>query len=147
MVDSGMLTQAKKAAPPSASDPHKLSRKQTTRIAVKTREGGVLFIAPADVFAVVAQGNYVMLQGESGSHHMRESISVMEGKLKPFGFVRIHRSVLVNKFWVEEIRPDGPGKYLLRLRNDREFNVTRTYKQNLKSLAELWLGNGALHDA
>ncbi|MHB8485182.1 MAG: LytR/AlgR family response regulator transcription factor [Candidatus Acidiferrales bacterium] len=137
---SSMLTQPKTATAPSATDSHELSRKQAVRIAVKTK-GGTLFIGSADVLAVVAQGNYVLLVRESGSHHLRESISVMEEELKAYGFVRIHRSVLVNKVWVDEIRPYAPRKYLLRLKNGKEFTVTRTYKGNLKSLGELWLGN------
>lgn len=139
-----MLTQPKKATAPSATDSHELSHKQAARIAVKTKRG-TLFIGSADVLAVVAQGNYVLLVCESGSHHLRESISMMEEKLKAYGFVRIHRSVLVNKVWVDEIRPYAPTKYLLRLKNDKEFIVTRTYKGNLKSLAELWLGNDTFH--
>jgi DNA-binding LytR/AlgR family response regulator len=135
-----MLTQPKKATAPSATGSHKLSREQAARIAVKTRRG-VLFIGSADVVAVISQGNYVLLLCESGSHHLRESISVMEEKLKAYGFVRIHRSVLVNKLWVDEIRPYAPRKYLLRLKNGKEFTVTRNYKGNLKSLAELWIGN------
>ncbi|MGB6625308.1 MAG: LytTR family DNA-binding domain-containing protein, partial [Candidatus Acidiferrales bacterium] len=100
----------------------------------------------ADVLAVVAQGNYVLLACECCSHHLRESISVMEEKLKAYGFVRIHRSVLVNKVWVDEIRPYAPRKYLLRLKNGKEFTVTRSYKGNLKSLAELWIGNDTFQE-
>ncbi|HEV2288011.1 MAG TPA: LytTR family DNA-binding domain-containing protein [Candidatus Acidoferrales bacterium] len=143
------LTDIEKDATSSAPNPQKPSpsRKQTTRIALKTRAGGVVFIASADVLAVVAQGNYVLLQRESGSYHLRESISAMEEKLKPFGFVRIHRSILVNKSWVEEIRPHAPGKYLLRLRNGQDYTVTRSYRMNLKFLAELWLGNDTFQGA
>lgn len=141
---SSMLTQPPKATALSAIDFHELSRKQAARIAVKTK-GGTLFIGSSDVVAVVAQGNYVLLVCESGSHRLRESISEMEEKLKAYGFVRIHRSVLVNKVWVDEIRPYAPTKYLLRLKNGKEFIVTRTYKGNFKSLAELWLGNDTFH--
>lgn len=137
-----ILTQHKKATAPSATDSHKLSREQAARIAIKTK-GGILFIGSADVLAVVAQGNYVLLLCESGSHHLRESISVMEEKLKAYGFVRIHRSVLVNKAWVDKIGPCAPRKYLLRLKNGKEFTITRNYKGNLKSLAEIWIGNVA----
>jgi two-component system, LytTR family, response regulator len=140
-----MLTQGKKATAPSAAYFHKLSHEQAARIAVKTG-GGILFIGSADILAVVAQGNYVLLVCESGSHHLRESIFVMEEKLKAYGFVRIHRSVLVNRVWVDEIRPCAPRKYLLRLKNGKEFTATRTYKRNLKSLAELWIGNDTFQD-
>ena len=88
----------------------------------------------------MAQGNYVLLQCEAGSYCLRESISEMAEKLEFYGFVRIHRSALVNSLWVEEMSPRPTGEYLLRLRSGRAFRATRTYRKNLKLLAELWLG-------
>jgi DNA-binding LytR/AlgR family response regulator len=115
---------------------------RSTRIAIKN-QGRIQFIDPGEVFAIVAQGNYVLLQREAGAYCLRESISAMAEKMEAYGFVRIHRSALVNRSWVEEVSPHLAGECLLRLRGGREFKVTRTYKRNLKSLAELWLGNDA----
>jgi two-component system LytT family response regulator len=119
----------------------KLSRSQpnSAKIAIKAK-GRILFINPGDVLAVQAEGNYVLLQRDSGSYLLRESISVMAEKLKPYGFIRIHRSVLVNTSFVEEIKPYSTGEYGLRVKGGKEFTVTRTYKKNLKSLAEFWIG-------
>jgi hypothetical protein len=48
---------------------------------------------------------------------------------------------------VEEIRPYSTGEYGLRVKGGKEYTVTRTYKKNLKSLAEFWIGAGAFfHD-
>lgn len=100
-----------------------------------------------DVAAVQAEGNYVLLKRETGSYLLRESISSIAEKLEVYGFIRIHRSVLVNTTFVEEIRPISTGEYGLRLRGGKEYTVTRTYKKNLKSLAEFWIGTGTLfHD-
>lgn len=113
--------------------------RQFPRIGIKAH-GRLLFIDPAVVIAVQAEGNYVLLQWESGSHLLRESISVMEEKLKPYGFIRIHRSVVINGSFVEEIQPRLSGEYRLRIKGGKEYTVTRTYKRNLKSLAEFWVG-------
>jgi DNA-binding LytR/AlgR family response regulator len=121
-------------------EPHKPSR--SARIAIK-HQGRILFVNPNDVLAVVAQGNYVLLQRESGSYCLRGSISAMAGKLACFGFVRLHRSVVVNRLWVEEIRPHLGGECLVRLKGGKEFTVSRTWRKNLGLLAELWLGNDA----
>jgi two-component system LytT family response regulator len=117
----------------------KLNQVQSTRIAIKAK-GRVLFIDPGDVVAVQAQGSYVLLQRGSGSYLLRESISGMADKLEPYGFIRIHRSVLVNMSFVEEIQPWVTGEYGLRLKGGREYKVTRTYKGNLRSLADVWIG-------
>lgn len=113
----------------------------SAKIAIKSG-GRILFIDPADIFVVQAEGNYVLLQREKGSDLLRESISTIAEKLKPYGFVRIHRSILVNAAFVQDIRPCTTGEYQLRLRDGREYTVTRTYKQNLRSLASFWIGTG-----
>jgi len=119
-----------------------LARRPSTRIAIKVN-GGIRLINPGDVVAVLAEGNYVLLQQESSSYLLRESISAVAEKLESFGFVRIHRSVIVNSAFVEEIKSYPTGEYGLRVKGGKEYTVTRTYKENLKSLAEFWIGTGA----
>jgi DNA-binding LytR/AlgR family response regulator len=112
---------------------------KSPKIAIKT-QGRILFIDPMDVVIVEAQGNYVLLQRHSGSYLLRESISTMAEKLKPYGFIRIHRSVIVNSSYVEEIQPWTTGEYALRIKGGKEYTVSRTYKNNLRSLAHFWVG-------
>ncbi len=115
-----------------------LPQHRAARIAIKAN-GRILFIDPSDVLVVQAEGNYVLLEREAGSHLLRESISVMAKKLKPYGFLQIHRSVLVNASYVEEIQPHATGEYGLRLKGGKEYTVTRTYKANLSGLAATWI--------
>lgn len=119
---------------------NEISQRRTAIIAIKNN-GRILFINLCDVLTAVAQGNHVLLQCQSGSYRLCGSISAAAEELETYGFVRIHRSVLVNRSWVLEIRVSRTGGYVLRLRNGKEFTITRTYKKNLKSLAEVWLGN------
>jgi two-component system LytT family response regulator len=111
------------------------------RVAIKVK-GKILFINLSDVVAVQAEGDYVSLQRDASSYLLRESISAVAAQLEPRGFIRIHRSILVNTAFVEEIRPFSTGEYGLRVKGGKEYTVTRTYKKNLKSLAEFWLGGG-----
>jgi two-component system, LytTR family, response regulator len=112
------------------------------RIAIKTK-GIILFLNPEEVVSISARGNYVLLERESGSHMLRETISVMAEKMVTYGFVQIHRSILINRRFVEEIRPFLTGDYGLRLKTGKELTVTRTYKKNLKALAEFWVGGAS----
>jgi DNA-binding LytR/AlgR family response regulator len=116
-----------------------LAMEKSARIAIKAKKS-ILFIDTADVIAVEAKGKYVLLLHTASSHMLRESISTMEEKLTLHGFVRIHRSVLVNAALVEEMHPLSTGEYVLRLLGGRKFTVTRTYKQNLQVLAQFWIG-------
>jgi two-component system LytT family response regulator len=116
------------------------------RVAIKVK-GKILFINLNDVVAVQAEGDYVSLQQDASSYLVRELISAVAEQLEPRGFIRIHRSILVNTSFVEEIRPYSTGEYGLRVKGGKEYTVTRTYKKNLKSLAEFWIGAGAFfHD-
>ena len=109
------------------------------RIAIKAK-GRILLIDAAEVIAVEAKGNYVLLHHRANSHMLRETIATMQEKLNPLGFVRIHRSALVNAALVEEIQPWSTGEYVIRMRSGREYTVTRTYKKNMQFLAHLWIG-------
>jgi len=106
--------------------PQKSSPQKREKIAIKVN-GRIRFIAPDDVMAVHAEGNYVLLQADAGSYLLRVSISSIAGKLRPYGFLRIHRSVLVNASFVEELQPLPTGEYTLRIKGGKEYTVTRTY--------------------
>jgi two-component system, LytTR family, response regulator len=116
------------------SDFQKVSQQRPKRIAIKV-QGRILFINPAEVVFVQAEGNYVLLQTVNGTYLLRESMSQVEQKLEPYGFIRIHRSVIVNSAFVKEYQPCYTGEYSLKLLNGKEFTVTRTYKKNLRQLA------------
>ena len=115
------------------------------KIAIKTK-GKILLIHPGEILAVEAEGNYVLLRRTADSYLLRESISTMAEKLQPYGFIRIHRSVLVNASSVEELQPGTNGEYVLRLAGGKEYMVSRTYKNNLKSLAHSWIGTDSFVD-
>jgi two-component system LytT family response regulator len=93
---------------------------------------------------VQAEGNYVSLRPRTNPHLVHASLSSMAEKLKPYGFIRIHRSVVVNISAVEEIQPLPTGEYRLRVKGGKQYLVTRTYKHNLRDLAQLWVGSERL---
>lgn len=111
------------------------------KIAIKSK-GNILFVDSAQIAFVEAQGNHVLFKGPSESHLLRESISRVARKLEPCGFIRIHRSMLVNTSFVEGIRSraNSVGEHVLYLRGGTELTVSRTYKTNLKSIAQFWVG-------
>ena len=112
---------------------------EVARIAIKAK-GRVLFVHPIDVVVAKAQGNYVALVHKSGSYLVRETMVTAEQKLAPLGFVRIHRSTLVNSTLVKDLRRDNTGTYVLRTTDGSEHPVGRAYKGNLKVIARSWMG-------
>ena len=81
-----------------------------------------------------------MLQHKSSARLLRESISTVEEKFRGRGFIPIHRSVLVNAAKVEEVRRLSTGERSLRLRNGKEYTVTRTYRRNLRNVSPTRIG-------
>jgi two-component system LytT family response regulator len=132
-------TQAERAAQLMGTLQKMQSTRKSNRIAIKA-DGRIVFLDPAEIMSVEAEGNYVLLQRQSGSYLLREAISVVAKKLAPFGFLRIHRSVMVNAAYVAEIHPWYTGEYVLKMKNGKEYSVTRTYKRNLGTITEHWIG-------
>jgi DNA-binding LytR/AlgR family response regulator len=117
-----------------------VAKPQPLRIAIKAK-GKIFFMEIGGIFAVHAEANYASLRYQAGAYLLRESLSSIAVKLKPYGFIQIHRSVLVNVSLVDEIWPSSTGEYRLRIRNGKEYVVTRRYKDNLRDLAYVWLGS------
>ena len=71
---------------------------------------------------------------------LRGLMGEIEEKLKPFGFIRIHRSVVINMRVIKDVQPQATGDYLLRTTVGRDFTVTRKYKSNLSHVMALTVG-------
>jgi DNA-binding LytR/AlgR family response regulator len=113
----------------------------SAKIAIKTK-AGIVFVRPSDLMAAKAQGNYVLLQQMNSTHLLREQISVLAEQLEPYGFMRIHRSALINSAYVEAMVPQVSGEYSIRMKNGEKYNVARSYRNQVKELGVLWLGGG-----
>jgi hypothetical protein len=81
------------------------------------RDGAKLTRVPiADILAVSSAGNYVeFVLADSRRLLMRLSLSALETELGPLGFLRTHRSWLVNVKRVTALKPAGSGDYEVEL--------------------------------
>lgn len=69
-----------------------------------------------DILAVTSAGNYVeFLLADGRRLLMRASLQAMEAELAPRGFLRTHRSWLVNSRKVTALKPEGSGDYTVEL--------------------------------
>lgn len=80
-------------------------------------DGGRVIRAPvADILAVASAGNYVEVHLADGRKPlMRSALSAMEADLAGKGFVRTHRSWLVNAARVTGLKPEGSGDWTVEL--------------------------------
>jgi len=93
------------------------------RILVRSAER-ILFLRPAEIVRAEAAGNYVVLHAGKEQHIIRETISALEARLAPAGFMRISRSALVNLACIREIQPGGSGRYSLLLKDGTRLDMT-----------------------
>ena len=69
-----------------------------------------------DIFAIASAGNYVEFVLRDGRRMlMRSPLSALELELAARGFVRTHRSWLVNAEQVTALKPEGSGDYAVEL--------------------------------
>ena len=78
-----------------------------------------------------AAGNYIRIQAGSDAHMIRDKIGDMEERLQSAGFIRIHRSTLVNAERIREMHPLFNGDQTVVLSNGRKLTMSRTYRESV----------------
>jgi two-component system, LytTR family, response regulator len=94
----------------------------------------ILPLRVADIWAVVASGNYVSLQTKAKSWLVRDTLSQIEVRFAKLGFVRIHRSVLINIERIAELQPLPNGEYDVILQDGKSFRLSRSYRDAVKRI-------------
>jgi len=72
------------------------------------------------------------------SHLLRETMNSLEQKLDPAKFLRIHRSRIIRKACIVELRGIENREYVVKLSDGSEHRSSRTYADRL----EEWLTSG-----
>jgi two-component system, LytTR family, response regulator len=116
-----------------ASSGKDLLPSMTDRIPVKTH-GRVMIVNVAEIDWVEADGDYVSVHVGAKSWLLRETIAAAEARLALSGFVRIHRSTLVNIHRVRELLPLSKGEFTVVLCDGRELKLSRNYRFALERL-------------
>jgi two-component system, LytTR family, response regulator len=103
------------------------------------QRGRVLVLRPNEIDWIEAYGDYVRLHvrlahGSSGheEHVIRGTLTDMEQRLGPHGFVRIHRSRLVNWDRVREFVLDGERESVVVLKDGARLNASHTCLKDLQ---------------
>lgn len=137
VIPFGPVRDASSSAP--NADPADRSKEMIPgRIAITSRRK-IVFVDLADVVAVEARCNYVVLRTLSGAHDLRQPISSVAENFEQHGFIRIHRSTIVNGEFVEEIRTSASGKMSVRLKGlGSGYHVSRRYRNAVRRFASRW---------
>lgn len=101
-----------------------------TALVVKN-QGRRLFIPIADILYVSGAGDYTELHCKNGTTHLHGKSLESLDKILPDDFIRTHKSYLVDKREIGEVKVFGGGKYTALLTNGDELPVSRSrYKEH-----------------
>src|SRR5262249_30187105 len=123
----------KSVAPPAVASGGK--QEYLERIAVETR-GQVRVVPVEDIEYITASGPYAELHANGRAHVIREPMQMVEERLDPAKFFRIHRSAIVRLDQIETLLRDPGGDYGVKLRSGVQLSVSRNRVEQL----ERWMG-------
>jgi DNA-binding LytR/AlgR family response regulator len=80
-----------------------------------------------------AARNYVVVGANAREYLIRETLSNLEKTIAPQQIVRAHRSYLINLDFVEEMRTNDSGGYVIRMKSGKHVPLSRTYRESFKN--------------
>jgi len=96
----------------------------------------IVAVQTAQILWIEADGDYTKLHTADTSYLCNLSLNVLEGRLEPSRFVRVHRSFLIARDAVKQLAPDGEGGYVATLTNNSRVRISRTYAPRIKN--QIW---------
>jgi hypothetical protein len=102
------------------------------------RQGARLIrVRMGDIIAATAAGNYVEFRLQDGRRPlMRTTLSQVEATLSAHGFVRTHRSWLVNAAHLRGVAAEGSGDFQLDLEDGVQAPLSRRFPEALARLRQ-----------
>ncbi len=93
--------------------------------------GGVHIFQPEQIIRVQAESNYTHIYLMDQTHILMATVlRSYESILRPFGFIRTHRSHLVNKTHIREIQANG----IMRMKDESCVEISRRKKTTIHRL-------------
>jgi hypothetical protein len=91
-------------------------------------------VNPEQIISVTSAGNYVEFALSDARHLIRGTLAGEESRLKPFGFVRIHRTRLVNVTRVVAIEPRSNGDFVAKMDTGEMIAGSRRYRDAVAAI-------------
>jgi len=93
---------------------------------------GQVRVVPVDeIRYITAEDAYVKIHTGDDTYLLRERMHVLEDRLDPAHFARIHRSTIVQLDMVETVLHRSGGDYAVRLTDHTELKVSRSRRDDL----------------
>ena len=103
------------------------------RIPVKT-EDKIVLVPVDEVLFIEADKNYAVINLKDKSYRMRTTLNELGERLNPDLFIRVHKSYIVNKSFVQELEPTFNQEYIIKLVTNKKIPTGKAYKENVQKL-------------
>ena len=102
---------------------------------VVVRIGNRIVVVPVDkIWYIEAQDDYVMIYSELGNHLKEKTMKFFEAHLAPKGFIRIHRSHLVNVTQIQSVELYEKDTHLVLLKCGTKLKASAEGYKRLREL-------------
>jgi two-component system, LytTR family, response regulator len=99
---------------------------QTDQERIVVKNGADIRIVPiADIVYFEAMDDYVKIFTQNGMFMKKQTLSFYEKQLEERGFVRIHRSILLNSKELYRIEPSEKDQYLAITKSGKKLSLSR----------------------
>ena len=112
--------------------------KERTDIITLKKKDSIIFVKPSDIYYLASNQGKVTIVVRDDQYQSWDTLKVWEKRLKGYGFLRCHRSYLVNVEKIKTITPWFKDTYNLKLHDiSHEIYCSKSYIKDLKDFISI----------
>lgn len=103
------------------------------------KEDRMVVLSPSEIVYCSIEDEKTIVKSLKGEYTVPQTLANLEKSLSPLGFMRTHKSYIVNLKYIDEIVPWFNHTYILVLRGYREDEVpvSRTYMKKFREIMQI----------
>ena len=129
LLEVADIVQNAATAPPGDTATYRIEQE---KLLIQDGHHPAQLIPYRDILWIDAAGDYMCVHTSSETFVMRARMKSLISEVLPDGFIRIHKSTIVNLQYVAKLEPLINSEYKLILVNNKALKVSRTYSKQLK---------------
>jgi two-component system LytT family response regulator len=94
----------------------------------------IISVEVGNILWIEADGDYTQLHTNNGTHLCNLSLNILEERLNPSCFLRVHRSSIIANGCIEHLQSDGEGGFVAMLKDKSKVKISRTHAAKLRNI-------------
>lgn len=109
------------------------NKQYVERISIKV-DDKIVLVPVDEIYFIEADKNYAIINLKDKSYRMRTTLSDLDEKLFAASFIRVHKSFIVNKNYVQELEPTFNQEFIIKLSSGKKIPTGKAYKEKVELL-------------